>query len=127
VGGHDGATEPLLLRVGGGGKFGRGKFTVLWAGLRGDVPALRDLSRAIQRSLKRAKLPFDDRRFKPHLTIARPGGAVPAEAIAADRALLGGYEGPPWTIDELVLVRSHLGPKPRYDHLATWPLLTSQG
>ena len=38
-GGHP---SPLRLRLGGGGRFGRGRFTVLWVGLHGDVAALAD-------------------------------------------------------------------------------------
>ena len=61
------------VRLAGGGRFGRGKFTVLWTGLDGDVDALRGLAGAARRSLKKARLPYDDRPWKPHLTIARPG------------------------------------------------------
>jgi len=115
-------TGPPALRLAGGGRFGRGRFTILWLGLRGDVPALRELARDVRRELRRTRLPFDDKPFKPHLTIARPGDRVPAEAVSEDLSALAGYESPQWTAGDLVLVRSHLGPKPRYDHLATVPL-----
>lgn len=121
AGGRDGSGPPAL-RLAGGGRFGRGRFTVLWLGLRGDVPALRDLARDVRRELRRSRLPFDDKPFKPHLTIARPGDRIPGEAVSGDLSALAGYESPQWTAADLVLVRSHLGPKPRYDHLATIPL-----
>jgi 2'-5' RNA ligase len=111
-----------VLRVGGGGRFGRGRFTVLWAGLRGDVAAVRTIAAAVRRELRRARLPFDDKPLRPHLTVARPGDRLPAEQIAADRAALDAYQGPEWTVGELRLVRSYLGPKPRYEYLATWSL-----
>ena len=111
------AGESPVVRVAGGGKFGRGRFTLLWAGLAGDITPLRELSVAARKQLKRAKLPYDDKPFRPHLTLARPGDRVP---VAEDVTALQGYEGPQWSVDEVRLVRSHLGPKPRYDTLAIW-------
>lgn len=113
---------PLVVRLAGGGRFGRGRFTVLWVGLRGEVAGLGDLATAVRRQLRRARLPFDVKPLRPHLTIARPGERLPADQLTADRAALDGYEGPKWTVDELHLVRSYQGPKPRYEHLTIWPL-----
>src|SRR5262249_46340659 len=106
----------------GGGRFGRGKFTVLWVGLGGDVAALSTLATAIRRVLKRARLPHDERPFRPHLTLARPGDRLPAEAMTQDVTTLDGYEGPTWPVESAHLVRSHLGPKPVYETLAKFPL-----
>jgi 2'-5' RNA ligase len=110
------------LRLGGGGRFGRGRFTVMWVGVDGDREALEALSRRVRRELKRDRLPYDARSFKPHLTVARPGDRLDAAAVEADRAELANYRGPQWPVETMVLVRSHLGPTPRYDHLATWQL-----
>ena len=104
--------EPPQLRISGGGRFGRGRFTILWAGISGD---LRPLRLALAKQLRKAKLPYDDKRFHPHLTVARPGDRLPREEIDADVAALKTYHGPQWTVDRLRLVRSHLGPKPRYE------------
>lgn len=119
---YDIAPGPPVLRLQGGGRFGRGRFTVLWTGLQGEVASLQNLSDAVRRQLKRAKLPFDDKPLRPHLTIARPGDRMPAEHLAADLASLKGYQGPQWTLDELRLVRSYQGPRPRYEYLFTFPL-----
>jgi 2'-5' RNA ligase len=116
------AAGPPRLRLAGGGRFGRGQFTVLWVGLAGDVDALRALNRAIQRELKRARLPYEGRPFRPHLTLGRPGERLDRVAIEADRETLHGYESPAWTVSTVELVRSHLGPKPTYDHLTVVPL-----
>lgn len=113
---------PPSVRVQGGGRFGRGRFTILWAGLAGEVELLRELSTAVRRQLRRSRLPYDPKLFRPHLTLARPGDRLPAEAVLADLAVLRGHIGPLWTISELRLVRSHPGPKPRYDRLASWSL-----
>jgi 2'-5' RNA ligase len=122
--------EPFTLRIAGGGIFGRGRFTVLWAGLRGAEreadPAggagLAGLAKPVRRELKAARLPYDPKPLRPHLTVARPGDRVTADELAADLALLAAYEGPEWTIDEIRLMRSHLGPRPTYDVMHSAPL-----
>ena len=106
--------EPAVLRIAGGGRFGRGKFTVLWAGVEGD---LRPLRLAAGKQLRRGRLPYDAKKFHPHLTLARPGDRLPREDVDADVAVLSTYQGPEWTVAGIRLVRSHLGPKPVYETL----------
>ena len=110
--------EPPVLRLAGGGRFGRGRFTVLWVGVGGDRQPLVRLHRQVRRELKRARLPYDDRPFKPHLTIARPGDRVDRAEVEDDRAALAAYAGPEWPVREVVLMRSHPGPAPRYEPVA---------
>jgi RNA 2',3'-cyclic 3'-phosphodiesterase len=110
--------QPATIRLAGGGRFGRGRFTIVWVGLAGDLAPLDGTARSVRRELKRARLPYDDKPFKPHLTLARPGDRLPAEQILADRTALNAYAGPEWTVTNLDLVRSHPGPHPRYDRLA---------
>ncbi|MFP3992397.1 hypothetical protein U9R90_34010, partial [Streptomyces sp. E11-3] len=78
------------------------------------------------------------RRFTPHLTVARSrgvrrdgsreasgGAAVDLRPYAAE---LDAFDGTPWTVGELVLVRSNLprsgipGERPRYEVAGRWPL-----
>lgn len=113
---------PFEVRLTGGGRFGRGRFTILWVGLGGDVAALGRLSKGVRRELKRARLAYDPKPLRPHVTVARPGDRVDRVAVEADRAALDAYEGPPWTVAEVVLMRSHPGPKPTYDRLGAWAL-----
>jgi RNA 2',3'-cyclic 3'-phosphodiesterase len=110
------------LRLAGGGRFGRRQSTVLWVGLGGDVDVLRSLGDAVRRELRRARVHFDHKPFRPHLTFARPGERLGAEDLAADLAALREYEGPGWTVDAVHLVRSQLGPKPVHERIATIPL-----
>ncbi len=117
-----GRTGPAVLRLGGGRSFGRGRFTVLWVDVRGDVEALRVLARLVRSGLRRGRLPYDEKPFTPHLTIARPGDRIDRADVAADREALHDYLGPPWPAAELVLVRSHQGPQPAYDRVAAWPI-----
>lgn len=115
---------PLRLCVGGGGTFGSRRDPILWAGIGGEVDALRRLARLLQRSLRRARLPVDERPPRPHLTIARPGSRVPPDDVAADIVTLTAYEGPQWTAVELHLMLSEIeqsptGPAPKYTPIAT--------
>ena len=106
--------EPAAVRFAGGGTFGRGRFAILWAGLDGDVAGLGAASQALRRELRRARLSFDAKPFRPHLTISRPGTRVDPADLAEDVAVLQGYEGPLWTVTEAHLVSSELGPRPVY-------------
>jgi 2'-5' RNA ligase len=115
---------PLRLCVAGGGTFGGRRDPILWAGIGGEVDGLRRLARILQRSLRRARLPVDERPPRPHLTIARPGARVTPEDVAADVTTLAGYEGPQWTAAALHLMRSEIeqsptGPAPKYTAVAT--------
>lgn len=104
-----------MLRLSGGGRFGRAHFTLLWAGLSGDVAALGHISDRVRRELRASGISYDAQKFKPHLTLARPGARLPEPVIAQDLATLAKYEGPQWTIDAIHLVESHLGPHPRHE------------
>ncbi|MET8063882.1 RNA 2',3'-cyclic phosphodiesterase [Micromonospora sp. NPDC005313] len=110
------------LRLAGGGSFGQGRSTVLWADVRGEVGALDALARSIRGRLREAGLPCDDKPFRAHLTIARPGDKVPEADLRADLQTLDGYTGPEWPADRLALVHSHPGPPTRHTRVTTWPL-----
>lgn len=111
---------PVTLRLAGGGRFGRGASTVLWVGVEGD--GLDGLARRVRHELRKTKISYDDRPLRPHLTVARPGDQLDAEAIEADREQLAAYRGPSWPIAEIRLMRSHLGAQPTYDRVAGYPL-----
>jgi RNA 2',3'-cyclic 3'-phosphodiesterase len=104
------------VRIEGGGRFGRGKFTTLVAKVDGDVAPLGD---AVRRMLKKRRLPFDHRPLQPHVTIARPGDRLPPHDLAGDLEVLRGYQGPQWLVDDVRLMKSVLGPRPTYEVLAT--------
>jgi 2'-5' RNA ligase len=104
--------HPVTVRFAGGGTFGRGGFTVLWAGLGGDSDGLRSLAQRVRAQLRRQRVPFDAKGFRPHLTLARPGVRVDADLISQDVATLQSYVGPEWTVSQLRLVASVLGPNP---------------
>jgi 2'-5' RNA ligase len=116
----------LDLRLSGAGHFGD---SVLWVGVHGERGRLVGLAGA---------LATDRRPYRPHLTVARQrrvraaidsdrGSALPrqrGDALPAAVTLLGPYDGPDWRAVEVVLFRSHLGPKPRHEPLVRWPLVS---
>ncbi|MDV9169740.1 RNA 2',3'-cyclic phosphodiesterase [Streptomyces sp. W16] len=110
-------TEPFGLTVRGGGQFGDGR--ALWAGVEGDVSALRQLAEHCEE----AAVAGEHRRYRAHLTVARSREATDVRPYL-DR--LDDFAGRPWTVDELVLVRSNLprsgvsGEQPRYEAVGRW-------
>lgn len=112
---------PFELHLAGAGRFGR---AVLWCGVRGDVDPLRRLAATAAAVGRRVGVADDDRRYRPHLTLARsPGdGADLRRYVAA----LAAYEGPAWTVERIALVQSHpsatAGRPARYETLEEYPL-----
>ncbi len=113
------AARPMTLRLEGAGRFGSPRRPqVLWAGLSGDVPELIALAAGLSRAARSLRLEVEDRPFRPHLTLGRWRPGRPADGALADR--LAGHRGPRWPVEEVALVRSTLGPRPRHDRLAGW-------
>ncbi|MBQ0829313.1 RNA 2',3'-cyclic phosphodiesterase [Streptomyces tagetis] len=113
-------TAPFALALGGGGHFGRGR--TLWTGVRGDVRALRLLAGRAEAAGRRAGLPPGEHRpYRAHLTLARAPGPYD---VGPYTEALAGFDGPAWTVTELVLMRSELprsgvpGERPRYETVA---------
>lgn len=109
------------LQLRGGGRFGD---RVLWIGLHDDG-ALRAPADALRAELRADGLPFDDKPFRPHLTLARSrSGRHPDLRPAA--AVLDGFVGSAWSAGAVHLMRSRLraGPEGRTVHevVHTWPL-----
>lgn len=77
------------LRAEGLGKFGRASDATLWLGIAPD-PALTELAAAVRAQLAAHDIPFDERPFRPHLTLARrarlPKGPLPPLAFPAPAA-----------------------------------------
>ncbi|MFC9896750.1 RNA 2',3'-cyclic phosphodiesterase [Nocardia sp. NPDC127579] len=117
------ASAPFELALRGGGRF---EDRVLWAGVTGDLPALRALAAGAVAAGRRAGLDLrESRSYRPHLTLARAsGGADFTEYVTA----LADFAGQPWTVREICLIRSRLprsgipGEQPRYETVDRWPL-----
>ncbi len=89
----------------------RGPVRVIWAGVRGDLPALRHCQRTCQAMLESCGYGFEDRPYHPHLTIGRvrPGPAGSEIRAALERA--AGFSGRSFPVGELVLFQSLLNPQ----------------
>lgn len=114
----------IEARVDGVGTFDRrGRVDTLWARI---VPAepLAALHRKVDQALARAGVARDERRYLPHLTLARFGrSSSDAGAIArwvADHAALSTAT---FALPHLILYESHLGHEgARYEPVVRWPL-----
>lgn len=63
--------EPFTLTIQGTGVFGRrSRPSVVWAGVQ-ENSALMELQQKVATALGRAEIPFDNKRFRPHLTLGR--------------------------------------------------------
>lgn len=117
----------FTLRLDGGGRFGD---RALWAGLDGEVVRLGQLAEGVRAVGGRAGTPADvAHRYRPHLTLARARGSAPTPgALSPYVEELRAFHGQPWTVDRLVLLRSHPprpgvpGEQPRYEEWDAWPL-----
>lgn len=116
-------TPPVGLTLGNGGRFdGR----VLLVHVDGDLATLRRLAERTGAAARRAGIDVEDRRYRPHVTLARsrePTDLRPAVAA------LGAQGGPQWTATSVVLVHSTLGGagvETSYRTVATFPLLSAR-
>ena len=111
------------LAIAGAGAFPTPrKARVLWAGLRADNRALGALAASVAAAARRAGAPSpdEDRRLKPHLTLARCRDTADLSSFTS---ALAGFAGQEWTADSVRLVRSYLSAAaPRYETAGEWPL-----
>lgn len=115
------ATPPMLLRFAGGGRFGSVRRPqVAWAGVDGDVVPLSELAGRLAGAARGLGLAVEEQPYRPHLTLGRWRPRRPADGTMTDRLL--GYRGPEWPVREVRLLESHLGPKPTYETVDTWPI-----
>jgi 2'-5' RNA ligase len=111
-----------VASIAGAGAFpSTAKARVLWSGINGDRDALAALASSVAAGARRAGAPSPDegRRYRPHLTLARC--REPAD-LASLVGYLTGFAGSGWTVGQIHLIRSQLGPRPRYDSVGSWPL-----
>ena len=94
---------------------------VLWTGITGDVPVLKELAGQVAAGAARAGAPppRGGWGFMPHLTLARCRAPADVHSLVG---ALAGYSGMPWAATEIHLVRSLLGARPRYEVMGTWSL-----
>ncbi len=114
---------PLILD--GVGVFGSARRArVLWAGVERSE-ALAHLQAKVESALVRCGLPAEERKFSPHITLARLKDA-PADRIGRFLSDRGLFRAGPMPVEHVTLYRSHLGNGGAvYEALREYPLDTA--
>ncbi|WP_214417005.1 RNA 2',3'-cyclic phosphodiesterase [Sphaerisporangium fuscum] len=114
---------PMTLSFEDAGAFSSAaRARVVWLGVRGGGPGLGRLAASLAAAARRAGAEHvDDKRFHPHLTLARarPRGGVDVRPLVGS---LASFAGTPWHADAVHLIRSYPGPAPHYETVGSWPL-----
>ena len=110
------------LSLKGAGCFTRGDTPgYLWIGIEHNE-LLHRLKEKIDHILEAHKLPFEKRKYTPHVTVARlknSTGTEAAEFIQRHNLFTGG----PFEVDEFTLYQSHhVNEGPTYEELTSYPL-----
>jgi RNA 2',3'-cyclic 3'-phosphodiesterase len=92
----------------------------------GGLEEMRMLAERADAAARRSGVSMEEhRRYHPHLTIARSRDDADLRPYVE---ALDTFEGTPWEVAELALVRSNLpvsgvrGEQPRYETVGSWPL-----
>ena len=111
---------PIELR--GNGHFSsRGRVRALWIGVTMG-PSLSLLQGRVEKMLLTTGLSPERRKYKPHITVARPRTAR-SKHIREWLERTGGFIAAVYKVDTLTLYQSHLGRTgPSYTALAQYPL-----
>ncbi|QHW31082.1 RNA 2',3'-cyclic phosphodiesterase [Paenibacillus rhizovicinus] len=115
-----GRIEPFRLVLQGMGTFGRPEQPrVLWAGIGGELDALRGLQRTIVEATAPLGFQAEERPYSPHLTIARSSTGTASFSLPQ---LLRTDAPPAWQVNEIVLYRTHMHQRPMYETIARFPM-----
>ncbi len=124
-------TGLVRLHLAGGGHFDS---RVLWAGIDGDVEGLHALALGTREAAESANVDFDNRPYRPHLTLAfahqrgkdatstdstSPPGAPDVRPLAD---ALTHFSSTPWHADKLLLMSTRPGHSPSYTVEESWDL-----
>jgi 2'-5' RNA ligase len=108
---------------------------VIWLGLYGPAHRLHTIQEAIGATLRELEFEVEEREFHPHITLGRvrserntkirdlPLAIRQRLERAAETGEVSSKDPIPLPIEEILLVRSHLGPSgPRYETIERYPL-----
>lgn len=94
------------LRLQGVGNFAQGKHPqLLWAGVEKSEVLFR-LQEKMQNALRAAGVPVENRKYTPHVTLAR-FRSPDVERLAEFLHEHAGFESEEFSVDEFILYRSH--------------------
>jgi len=113
------------LTLSGVGAFGQKKPHAVWAGAAAS-PDLQALQGEIERICQRLGLPAEQRKFTPHVTLARLKNASPHD-VASYLSARGNFAAVPFRVSRFVLMssRESVGGGP-YVVEEAWPLLRTE-
>ncbi len=105
------AFSPLVLQGEGVGVFPDLKRPrVVWAGVSGEIEALRFLQRELEDQLDGLGFPKEKRSFRGHLTLGRIKGRMNGIKLGEALRALGDFRTTPFTAQSVVLFQSDLRP-----------------
>jgi len=116
--------RPFRLQFGGLGTFGKPDApSILWKGLSGQMEPLRQLQARIVQAMEPLGFEPENRPYRPHITLAKKytGEAPYTEAPLQDIEGSNG-ESASWTVDRIVLFRTHMYRQPMYETIGIYPL-----
>ena len=115
------SAPPLTLSLAGVGHFAEGKRAYsLWAGVSPREPVTA-LAAKIADACRRAGHPIEQRRYVPHITVARM--RMDEQAVVPWLIAHGSLDSAPVIVHRFALFQSHLGPEgARYEQLVDYPL-----
>lgn len=118
------AIGPFDLQILGAGAFpALDRPRTLWLGVGEGLEEMIALQSAVEKSLEPLGFRGEARRYKPHLTIGRPGRGEPPRQLAAQLAALSDFDGGTMLVDEVVVYSSELTREgPVYEPLGFAPL-----
>jgi RNA 2',3'-cyclic 3'-phosphodiesterase len=94
--------EPLELMIGDIGSFIRGTEHLVFVSVIKGEKKLAQLASLVRKSLQTIKMPFDQKKFKPHITLAR---RVQFKDESMVHYVDNNFE--PFLVDEVILYKSH--------------------
>jgi len=118
-----GNVAPFDLSIEGAGAFPpRGLPRVLWLGVVDSSGRLAELHQSLEDECAREAFAREEKRFHPHLTLARiraPQGARELARLHQEK----GFEAAGFAVKELIVLRSELGPRgSSYTEISRHPL-----
>jgi 2'-5' RNA ligase len=116
---------PFSIQLKGMGIFGGVRHPrVLWAGIDGDLDRMGAFRDNLQEKLEKFGVKKENRRFKPHLTLARfKKGKKPEMELPQILSEFEDIRSPSCKLGELLFLKSDLTPKGAvYSNLKIWPL-----
>ena len=91
--------QPFELRLDGVGSFGE----IFWVGVSGE-DALNTLAGRVRRALSEAGIPFDRKKFRPHITLIRKASYKSDQRIPVEEVTRGSM-----TVQRISLMKSERG------------------